>query len=117
MFVVAFKACPECSQIEQMTVKWMDAHSQTPAWQLPAQVLEVGSTWQVCAAQSAGAAHSCHLNCAMLLLIVPVIPIPGLPENLKPLKTLVREMLIFIKHLFFSEVYKYCLFNILFLFS
>lgn len=79
-----------------MTVKWMDAHSQTPAWQLPAQVLEVGSTWQVCAAQSAGAAHSCHLNCAMLLLIVPVIPIPGLPENLKPLKTLV-----FIKHLFF----------------
>lgn len=58
MFAVAFKAYTECSYIEQVTVKWVDAHSQAPAWHLPAQVLEVGSTGQVCAAQSAGAAHT-----------------------------------------------------------
>lgn len=93
MFAVAFKACTECSYIEQVTVRWMDAHSQAPAWHLPAQVLEVGSTGWVCATQSSGAAHTEHLDSATLLLIAPVIPIPGLSENLKPLKTLVREPL------------------------
>lgn len=58
MFADAFKACTECSYMEQMMVRWMDAHSQAPAWHLPALVLEVGSTGQVCAAQSAVAAHT-----------------------------------------------------------
>lgn len=116
MFAVAFKACSECSYFKHMTVRWVGSHSQAPAWHLPAQVLEMGSIGQVCAAQRAGAAHRGHLDSAMLLLIASVIPIPALPEDLKPHKTLVREMLIFIKCIF-SEVCKYCLFNILFLFS
>lgn len=47
--------------------------------------------------------QGCHLDSATLLLIVPVISIPGLPENIKPLKTCVRETLIFIKRLFFQK--------------
>lgn len=83
-----------------MIVKRIAACSQAPAWYLPAQMLEVGSTGQSRAASGAAAAcagrarQGCHRDGAVLLLIVTVMLIPGLPEKLNRLRIFVSEMLI-----------------------